>query len=113
MHPVSGDGTKFGVAAGVGIYNGQKAVSIGGSYSPNDMTTISVGGAVGNGENMVNAGVSLKVGAGNAMSKAQMNNQIKSLQAENSALKAKDVAQDTQLQELRAEIAALKASMTK
>lgn len=113
LHPVSGDGTKFGVATGVGIYNGQKAVSIGGSYSPNDMTTISVGGAVGNGENMVNAGVSLKVGAGNAMSKAQMNNQIKSLQAENSALKAKDVAQDTQLQELRAEIAALKASMTK
>lgn len=113
LHPVSGDGTKFGVAAGVGIYNGQKAVSIGGSYSPNDMTTISVGGAVGNGENMVNAGVSLKVGAGNAMSKAQMNNQIKSLQAENSALKAKDVAQDTQLQELRADIAALKASMTK
>lgn len=113
LHPVSGDGTKFGVAAGVGIYNGQKAVAIGGSYSPNDMTTISVGGAVGNGENMVNAGVSIKVGAGNAMSKAQMNNQIKSLQAENSALKAKDVAQDTQLQELRAEIAALKASMTK
>ena len=113
LHPVSGDGTKFGVAAGIGIYNGQKAVAIGGSYSPNDMTTISVGGAVGNGENMVNAGVSIKVGAGNAMSKAQMNNQIKSLQAENSALKAKDVAQDTQLQELRAEIAALKASMTK
>lgn len=113
LHPVSGDGTKFGVAAGVGIYNGQKAVAIGGSYSPNDMTTISVGGAVGNGENMVNAGVSLKVGAGNAMSKAQMNNLIKSLQAENSALKATDVAQDTQLQELRAEIAALKASMTK
>ena len=113
LHPVSGDGTKFGVAAGVGIYNGQKAVAIGGSYSPNDMTTISVGGAVGNGENMVNAGVSLKVGTGNAMSKAQMNSQIKSLQAENSALKAKDVAQDTQLQELRAEIAALKASMTK
>ncbi|WP_456155663.1 ESPR-type extended signal peptide-containing protein [Veillonella sp.] len=113
LHPVSGDGTKFGVAAGVGIYNGQKAVAIGGSYSPNDMTTISVGGAVGNGENMVNAGVSLKVGAGNAMSKAQMNSQIKSLQAENSALKAKDAAQDTQLQELRAEIAALKASMTK
>ena len=113
LHPVSGDGTKFGVAAGVGIYNGQKAVAIGGSYSPNDMTTISVGGAVGNGENMVNAGVSLKVGAGNAMSKAQMNSQIKSLQAENSALKAKDAVQDTQLQELRAEIAALKASMTK
>lgn len=113
LHPVSGDGTKFGVAAGIGIYNGQKAVAIGGSYSPNDMTTISVGGAVGNGENMVNAGVSLKVGAGNAMSKAQMNSQIKSLQAENSVLKAKDVAQDTQLQELRAEIAALKASMTK
>ena len=113
LHPVSGDGTKFGVAAGIGIYNGQKAVAIGGSYSPNDMTTISVGGAVGNDENMVNAGVSLKVGAGNAMSKAQMNRQIKSLQAENSALKAKDVAQDTQLQELRAEIAALKASMTK
>ena len=113
LHPVSGDGTKFGVAAGVGIYNGQKAVSIGGSYSPNDMTTISVGGAVGNGENMVNAGVSLKVGTGNVMSKAQMNSQIKSLQAENSILKARDVAQDTQLQELRAEIAALKASMTK
>ena len=113
LHPVSGDGTKFGVAAGVGTYNGQKAVAIGGSYSPNDMTTISIGGAVGNGENMVNAGVSLKVGGGNAMSKAQMNSQIKSLQAENSVLKAKDATQDTQLQELRAEIAALKASMTK
>jgi len=43
----------------------------------------------------------------------QMNNQIKSLQAENNALKAKDATQDIQLQELRAEIAALKASMTK
>lgn len=43
----------------------------------------------------------------------QMNNQIKSLQVENNALKAKDATQDTQLQELRAEIAALKASMTK
>ena len=42
-----------------------------------------------------------------------MNNQFKSLQAENNALKAKDATQDTQLQELRAEIAALKASMTK
>ena len=113
LHPVSGDGTKFGVAAGVGIYNGQKAVAIGGSYNPNDMTTISVGGAVGNGENMINAGVSVKVGAGNAMSKAQMNSQIRTLQAENNALKAKDATQDTQLQELRAEIAALKASMTK
>ena len=113
LHPVSGDGTKFGVAAGVGIYNGQKAVAIGGSYNPNDMTTISVGGAVGNGENMINAGVSVKVGAGNAMSKAQMNSQIRTLQAENNALKAKDATQDTQLQELRAELAALKASMTK
>lgn len=113
LHPISGDGTKFGMAAGVGIYNGQKAVAIGGSYSPNDMTTISVGGAVGNGENMINAGVSVKMGAGNAMSKAQMNSQIKTLQAENNALKAKDATQDTQLQELRAEIAALKASMTK
>lgn len=43
----------------------------------------------------------------------QMNNQIKSLQAENNALRAKDATQDTQLQELRAEIAVLKASMTK
>ena len=43
----------------------------------------------------------------------QMNSQIKSLQAENNALKAKDATQDTQLQELRAEIAVLKASMTK
>lgn len=43
----------------------------------------------------------------------QMNSQIKSLQAENNTLKAKDATQDTQLQELRAEIAALKASMTK
>lgn len=42
-----------------------------------------------------------------------MNNQFKSLQAENNALKAKDATQDTQLQELRAENAALKASMTK
>ena len=32
----------------------------------------------------------------------QMNSQIKSLQAENNALKAKDATQDTQLQELRA-----------
>ena len=36
----------------------------------------------------------------------QMNNQIKSLQAENNSLKAKEATQDTQLQELRAEIAA-------
>lgn len=63
LHPLDFDpDDKWDIAAGYGNYNGENAAAIGAYYRPNEDTMFSVGGSFGNGENMVNAGVSLKLG---------------------------------------------------
>ena len=59
LHPMDFDpDDKLTFAAGVGNYRGQNAAAIGAFYRPDEKVMFSVGGTVGNGENMVNAGVS-------------------------------------------------------
>ena len=66
LHPLDFDpDDKWDFAAGYGNYNGANAVAIGAYYRPNEDTMFSVGGSFGGGENMVNAGVSVKLGQGN------------------------------------------------
>ena len=102
LHPLDFDPEdKWDFAAGYGNYSGASAVALGAYYRPNEDTMFSVGGSFGNGENMVNAGVSLKLGQSNhtPASKAAMEKKISSLSQE--------------VEELKAAIADLRAAQTK
>ena len=85
LHPLDFDpDDKWDVAAGYGNYKDAHAVAVGAFYRPNEDTMFSVGGSFGGGENMVNAGVSLKLGQGNnvSTSKVAMAKEIKDLRKE-------------------------------
>ena len=91
LHPLDFDpDDKWDFAAGYGNYNGENAAAIGAYYRPNEDTMFSVGGSFGNGENMMNAGVSLKLGQGNhvSTSKVAMAKEIKDLRKELEGLKS-------------------------
>ena len=91
LHPLDFDpDDKWDFAAGYGNYNGENAAAIGAYYRPNEDTMFSVGGSFGNGENMVNAGVSLKLGQGNhvSTSKVAMAKEIKDLRKELEGVKS-------------------------
>ena len=85
LHPLDFDpDDKWDFAAGYGNYKGANAAAIGAYYRPNEDTMVSVGGSFGGGENMVNAGVSVKLGQGNRVttSRVAMAKEIKDLRAE-------------------------------
>lgn len=93
LHPLDFDpDDKLNFSAGVGNYHGSTAAAIGAFYQPNDDTLFSIGGTIGNGDEMVNVGVSFRFG--------QHSNQSRSKKA-----MAKEII------ELRTEIAELKAMM--
>ena len=104
LHPLDFDpDAKWDFAAGYGNYRGANAVAVGAYYRPNEDVMFSVGGSMGGGENMVNAGVSLKIGAGNSgvtTSRVAMAKEIKAM---------RDVVakQDAQIQKLTAMVNAL------
>ena len=104
LHPLDFDpDDKWDFAAGYGNYRGENAVAIGAFYRPNEDTMFSVGGTVGNDDNMVNAGVSLKIGSGSSgvtTSRVAMAKEIKAM---------RDVVakQDAQIQKLTAMVNAL------
>ena len=90
LHPLDFDpDDKWDVAAGYGNYKEAHAVPVGAFYRPNEDTMFSVGGSFGGGENMVNAGVSVKLGQGNhvSTSKVAMAKEIVDLRDENKDLK--------------------------
>ena len=90
LHPLDFDpDDKWDVAAGYGNYKDAHAVAVGAFYRPNEDTMFSVGGSFGGGENMVNAGVSVKLGQGNhvSTSKVAMAKEIVDLRDENKDLK--------------------------
>ena len=103
LHPLGFDPEdKWDFAAGYGNYSGASAVALGAYYRPNEDTMFSVGGSFGNGENMVNAGVSLKLGQSShapTSKEAAMEKKISSLSQE--------------VEELKAAIADLRAAQTK
>lgn len=76
--------------AGYGNYRGENSVAVGAFYRPNEDTMFSVGGTVGNGNNMVNAGVSFKFGQSNGVSTSRvaMAKEIKDLRRELEAMKS-------------------------
>ena len=91
LHPLDFDpDDKWDFAAGYGNYKDASAVAVGAYYRPNEDTMFSVGGSFGGGENMVNAGVSFKVGQGNhvSTSRVAMAKEIKDLRQDVANLNA-------------------------
>lgn len=73
LHPLDFDpDDKWDFAAGYGNYRGANAAAVGLYYRPNEDTMFSIGGSFGGGENMINAGVSLKIGRGNHVSNSRV-----------------------------------------
>ena len=82
LHPLDFDpDDKWDFAAGYGHYRGANAAAVGAYYRPNEDTMFSIGGSFGGGENMFNAGVSIKLGQGNhiSTSRVAMAKEIKDL----------------------------------
>ena len=85
LHPLDFDpDDKWDFAAGYGNYRGANAAAVGAYYRPNEDTMFSVGGSFGGGENMVNAGLSLKLGQGDhvSTSRVAMAKEIKDLRSD-------------------------------
>lgn len=108
LHPLDfNPDDKWNFAVGYGNYRNANSVALGAFYQPNENTMFNVATNFGNGENMINAGVSFKIGRGNSyagVSKAQ-------LVAENQQLKANDALQDQKIQKQDQEIQELKKAL--
>ena len=90
LHPLDfNPDDKWDFAVGYGNYKDAHAVAVGAFYRPNEDTMLSVGGSLGGGENMVNAGLSVKLGQGNGVStsKVAMAKEIVDLKADNKELR--------------------------
>ena len=85
LHPLEySSDSKWEVTAGVGNYRGANAVALGAFYRPNYDTMVSIGSSYGGGENMVNAGVTWRIGEGETgsyQSKQAMAQEIDSLKS--------------------------------
>jgi hypothetical protein len=99
LHPLDFDpDDKWDAAAGFGNYRNANAGAVGIFYRPNEDTMFSVGGSFGNGENMINAGVSFKLGQGNhvSTSRVAMAKELKDMRAV-VAQQAEQIAKLTEL----------------
>ncbi len=105
LHPQDFDpDDKWDFAVGYGNYRGANAAAVGAFYQPNEDTTLSIGGTVGGGENMVNAGISFKFGQGNHVTNSRV-----AMAKEILALKDFVEKQNTMLQQQNAKIEKLEA----
>ncbi|WP_308590905.1 YadA-like family protein [uncultured Megasphaera sp.] len=109
LHPLDFDpDNKWDFAAGYGNYAGANAVAIGTYYRPNENTMFSIGGSFGGGENMVNAGVSFKLGQGGSGISTSKVAMAKKIKAQDELLKAQDAKmkeQDEKIAKLEALVA--------
>ena len=73
LHPLDFDpDAKWDFTAGYGHYHNGNAAALGAFYRPNEDVQLSVGSTVGNGETVVNAGLSVKVGAHSNVSRSRV-----------------------------------------
>ncbi|MBS4913346.1 MAG: YadA-like family protein [Veillonella sp.] len=104
LHPLDYDpDNKWNFTAGVGTYHGSNAMAVGAFYRPNEDLLFSVGGSMGNGENMMNMGVSMKFGNSNpyaSMSKGRLIEYVEQQTSEIDALKAQNESQNERIQKL-------------
>ena len=73
LHPLDFDpDAKWDFAAGYGHYHNGNAAALGAFYRPNEDVQLSVGSTIGNGKTVVNAGLSVKVGAHSNVSRSRV-----------------------------------------
>ena len=73
LHPLDFDpDDKLDIAVGYGNYKGANAAALGTFYRPNESTMISIGGSFGGGQSMISAGMSLRWGQGNNVSRGRV-----------------------------------------
>ena len=112
LHPLDYDPeNKWDFAAGYGNYSGANAVAIGAFYRPNENQMFSIGGSFGGGDNMVNAGVSVKVGEGTGVStsKVAMANEIKNLKTANEKVQQENKEMKNEIEILKQQVQKLMA----
>ena len=106
LHPLDFDPhDKWDIAAGFGNYRNASAAAVGLFCRPNERTMMSLGWTMGDDRNMINAGISVKLGRGDVYtrySKVEMANRI---EAQNKRIND----MESELEELKAQIAALAA----
>ena len=83
---------KLDVMAGYGHFHGSNSVALGAAYRPNEDLMFTVGSTVGNGDTVVNAGISYKVGAksGVSRSKVSVAKDVADMKREMEAMKAQN-----------------------
>ena len=113
LHPLDFDPhDKWDIAAGFGNYRNASTAAVGLFYRPNERTMMSLGWTMGDDRNMLNAGISVKLGRGDVYtrySKVEMANQIKDLKEKNDKMQAENKEMRSELDELKAQVAALVA----
>ncbi len=107
LHPLEYDPSeKISFALGYGNYQGKNAMAVGAFVRPNEFITISLGGSMGNGENLMNSSISFALGSGPsglaARSKAALAKQVNEQDE-------KIAARDEEIARLRSLISQLEA----
>ena len=92
LHPLEYDpDDKLTFSAGMGNYAGENAAALGAFYRPNEKFMVSLGGTMGNGENMVNLGLSIGLDKPNGLaklSKRELIQKVNAMEAEMAEMKA-------------------------
>ena len=113
LHPLEYDpDDKLTFSAGMGNYAGENAAALGAFYRPNEKFMVSLGGTMGNGENMVNLGLSIGLDKPNGfakMSKRELIQEVNAVKAENNMLVQKVDAVEAELAEMKALLQAIMA----
>ena len=116
MNPLSYDPLKKSqVMAGYGAYKGNSALALGVAHYANEDTLFNVGVSVGNGENMVNAGMTYRFGGEDSMiperykggpisSVYVMQDEITALKAENARKDVENAKKEAENEEMKAQI---------
>lgn len=93
LHPLDFDPDhKLDVMAGYGHFHGSNSVALGAAYRPNEDLMFTVGSTVGNGDTVVNAGISYKVGAKSDVSRSKVSvaKDVANMKREMEAIKAQN-----------------------
>ena len=112
LHPMDTDG-KFSMAAGFGNYRDANAMALGLFYRPTDQVMFSMGGSMGNGENLLNVGVSFALDKGVSTSKAAMARKIAAQDEKITSLEGQNARQAAEIAALKEALARLEAKIGK
>ena len=112
LHPMDTDG-KFSMAAGFGNYRDANAMALGLFYRPTDQVMFSMGGSMGNGENLLNVGVSFALDKGVSTSKSAMARKIAAQDEKITSLEGQNARQAAEIAALKEALARLEAKIGK